>query len=130
VKFTAAEIEERLNKGFSSIYKAFGGFMGDAYWHRCIEAVRDETLLGHIIFCNDVLEVPPTHTFLRARPVKEDLPEFSKRAIGAFWGYVFKFVFGYRNQKSVTARVNTVRTATYFYDIAEPVEIVKNKNES
>jgi hypothetical protein len=130
MKFTAAEIEKSLNDSFPSRYKAFGGFMGERYWNCCIDAIRDETLLGNIIFCNDVLQVPPTHTFLRARPIKEDLPEFSKRAIGAFWGYVFKFVFGYRNQKSVTARVNTVRTATYFYDIAEAVEIVKSKNET
>jgi hypothetical protein len=71
-----------------------------------------------------VLEVPPTHTFLRARPAREDLREFDKRAIGAFWGFVFKTVFCYRNQKSVTARVNTIKTATYFYDAAEAVEIV------
>jgi hypothetical protein len=126
--FTAVQIEESLDTGFRSKYKAFGGFVDSEYWNRCLVAVHDSTLLGHIIFCNDVLEVPPTHTFLRARPIPEDLREFDKRAIGAFWGFVFKFVFGYRNQKSVTARVNTIRTATYFYDVAEPVEIIRENN--
>jgi hypothetical protein len=126
--FTAAKIEESLNNGFRGKYKAFGDFVNSEHWNRCIAAVRDDTLLGHIIFCNDVLEVPPTHTFLRARPIHEDLREFDKRAIGAFWGFVFKFVFGYRNQKSVTARVNTVKTATYFFDIAEPIEIIHENN--
>ncbi len=123
--FTTEQIEAKLYKEFSSKYKAFGGFIDSEYWQCCLAAVKDETLLGHIIFCNDVLEIPPAHTFLRARPIAEELPEFDKRAIGAFWGFVFKFVFGYAHQKSVTARVNTVRTASYFYGAKETVEIVE-----
>lgn len=125
VKITVSEIEKQLYEGFRSKYKAFGGFIGSKYWNACLAAVQDEVLLSHIIFCNDVLQVPPTHTFLRARPIAEELSEFDKRAIGAFWGFVFKFVFEYDNQKSVTARVNSVRTASYFYAVKEPVEIVK-----
>jgi hypothetical protein len=65
------------------------------------------------------------HTFLRVRrDLRQDLSELEKRSIGAFWGFVFKFVFGYRSQKSVTARINTVRTATYFFDPLEEIEII------
>ena len=127
LQFTTKQIEEKLYNGFSSKYKAFGRFIDSEYWQLCLAAVKDEELLGHIIFCNDVLRIPPTHTFLRARPIAEELSEFDKRAVGAFWGFVFKFVFGYDNQKSVTARVNTVRTASYFYAVKEPVEIIKTK---
>jgi hypothetical protein len=123
--FTVAQIESELLEDFRGKYKAFGGFVGSAHWNRCVAELRDVTLLGHIIFANDVLEIPPTHTYLRARPVDEDLTEFEKRTIGAFWGFVFKFVFG-RRQRSVTARVNTVRTATYFYDCPETVTVANN----
>ena len=124
MKLSTTAIEKSLNNGFRSKYKAFVDVVDSEYWNHCMSAVRDKTLLEHIVFCNDVLEIPPAHTFLRAKPIVGDLQDFAKRAIGAFWGYVFKFVFGYRNQKSVTARVNTVRTATYFFDRAEAVEIV------
>ena len=125
MQFTTKQIEEKLYNGFSSKYKAFGGFIDSEYWQLCLAAVKDEELLGHIIFCNDVLRIPPTHTFLRARPIAEELSEFDKRAIGAFWGYVFRFVFGYNVRENVTARVNSVRTATVFSGVKEPVEIVK-----
>ena len=125
MRFTAKQIEEKLYGGFSSKYKAFGGFIDSEYWKQCLAAVKDETLLGHIIFCNDVLRIPPTHTFLRARPIAEELSEFDKRAIGAFWGYVFRFVFGYNFRENVTARVNSVRTATVFSGVNESVEIMK-----
>ena len=128
MRHSIAAIENSLNSGFRKKYKAFVNFVGSECWSRCLDAVRDETLLRHIVFCNDVLDNPPAHTFLRAKPIVRDLGEFEKRAIGAFWGFVFKFALGYRNQKSVTARVNTIRTATYFYDIAESVEIVKTDN--
>jgi hypothetical protein len=39
---------------------------------------------------------------------------------------VFKYVFGYRGQKNVTARVNTVKTASYFFDAPDAIIIVPN----
>ncbi len=125
MQISVKEIERQLYAGFGSKYKAFGGFIDTVYWSACLSAVRDEVLLSHIIFCNDIMQIPPTHTFLRARPIHTPLSEFDKRAIGAFWGYVFKFVFGYAHQKSVTARVNTVRTASYFSGPPGSVEIIK-----
>lgn len=125
MQISVKEIKQQLYAGFGNKYKAFGGFIGTDYWNVCLEAICDETLLSHIIFCNDVMQIPPTHTFLRARPIDAPLSEFDKRAIGAFWGYVFKSVFGYVHQKSVTARVNTVRTASYFSDPPGSVEILK-----
>jgi hypothetical protein len=93
--------------------------------------VGDTTLMGHIIFCNDIHQIPPVHTFLRAnQKIRQDLSETEKRSVGAFWGFVFKFVFGYRNQKSVTARVNTVRTASYFFDAPEDIEIIADEERS
>lgn len=131
MQITTAQIEERLSRGFSSKYKAFGAFVDSALWQHCLSALRDETLLSHIIFCNDVLRLPPAHVFLRARPIPGKLSEFEKRSVGAFWGFVFKFIFGYEHQRSVTItapdreQFAAVRTASYFSGAPSPVEIVK-----
>lgn len=125
------EIRQEINNRFPSIYKAFGQFVDSGeLWDACIAAAQDATLLGHIIFCNDIHQIPPVHTFLRAnRIIRRDLSETEKRSVGAFWGFVFKFVFGYRSQKSITARVNTVRTASYFFDAPEEITIISNREE-
>jgi hypothetical protein len=123
---TSEKIETSLRNSFSKTYKAFGDFVDSGeIWELCISAVHDTTLMNHIIFCNDIHNIPPTNTFLKAKGAAKmrDLTELEKRSIGAFWGFVFKYVFGYRNQKSVAARVNTVKTATYFFDVAEKFEI-------
>lgn len=128
MQITTEEIVEKIYEGFSSKYKAFGKFIDSGeYWDMCLDAVRDRELMGHIIFCNDVLNIPPTHTFLRFNEEKlkdKQLNEFEKRSVGAFWGYVFKFVFGYQFQKSVTAKVNSVRTASYFFAPKTKIEII------
>lgn len=128
MQITAEQIVEKIYNGFVSKYKAFGKFVDSSeYWDMCIDAVCDKTLLQHIIFCNDVLNNPPVHTFLRAKIDElndKQLTEFEKRAVGAFWGYVFKFVFEYQFQKSVTAKVNSVRTASYFMSPKYKIEII------
>ena len=126
-----SDIHREIYDHFSKKYKAFGDFVDSGeLWDACITAISDATLLSHIIFCNDIHQIPPVHTFLRVRQKQNalgDLSELEKRSIGAFWGFVFKFIFGYRNQKRVTARVNTVKTATYFFDLAGNIEIISYK---
>ena len=126
---TSDKIETALRDNFSKIYKAFGDFVDSGeIWELCMGAVHDVTLMNHIIFCNDIHNIPPVNTFLKAKGAAKmrDLSELEKRSIGAFWGFVFKYVLGYRNQKSVAARVNTVKTATYFFDATDKVEIANN----
>lgn len=128
MQITTEEIIKKIYEGFSNKYKAFGRFIDSGeYWDMCLDAVCDKELMGHIIFCNDILNIPPTHTFLRFNEEKlkdKKLDEFEKRSVGAFWGYVFKFVFEYQFQKSVTAKVNSVRTASYFFGPKTKIEIV------
>lgn len=115
---------------FSSIYTHFKEFQQNniyqPYWDKCIEAISDEELLSHIIFCNDIFKIPPVKTFLTY--YKEDfieitgksnakLPLFVKKSIGAFWGMVFKMALGYTSQKSTSVSMNKyfeVSSATYF----------------
>ena len=129
MKISADEIKTAVYGDFARIYKAFGDFVDSGeIWDLCMGAISDTALMNNIIFCNDIHQIPPVNTFLKARGDKmKDLTELEKRSIGAFWGFVFKFVFGYQNQKSVAARVNTVKTATYFFDSAERIEVFANK---
>ncbi len=119
-----------IEENFSDVYTHFREFQKNqeycSYWSKCIEAVSDEQLLSHIVFCNDVFCIPPVKTFLTY--YKEDfvaltgkpdaeLPLFVKKSIGAFWGMVFKYGLGYKGQKNVSVSMNEffkVRTATYF----------------
>jgi len=129
MKISTFEIQKKIDERFAKTYKAFGEFVDSGeLWDECIAAVGSVTLMGHIIFCNNIHQIPPVHTFLRAnRNIRKDLSETEKRSVGAFWGFVFKFVLGYRNQKSVTARVNTIKTASYFFDAPEGIEIIADK---
>jgi hypothetical protein len=121
--------------GFVKRYKSFSEFVSSGkLWNDCIEAAQDADLMNNIIFCNDVHEIPPALSFLRTLNPQEDLEEFEKRAVGAFWGFIFKFVFGYRNQRSTSTQrcllareKKIIKSATYFYDIDEKVVVVKDE---
>jgi len=124
MQISSSDIKTNIHEDFHKKYKAFGDFVDSGeLWDMCISAIFDVTLINSIIFCNDIHQIPPVNTFLKVMQISRDLTELEKRSVGAFWGFVFKFVFGYRNQKSVAARVNTVKTATYFYDVAESVSV-------
>lgn len=129
---TNQEIARLVNEQFSdqNHYKQCREFQyGERYrpyWELCMRALLDEALLGHIIFCNDLHHIPPVKSFLlyyrqelREITGREDamLEVFVKKAIGAFWGMVFKFGLGYQAQESVSISLNRefmVRTASCF----------------
>ena len=129
-------IPAQVELHFSDNYRHFKEFQLSPeyrpYWDKCMEAVKDRELLSHIIFCNDLLHIPPVKTFLLyyegdfvSITGREDaaLDTFVKKAIGAFWGMVFKFALGYRDQESVSISLNQkffVRTATYFENPSRP----------
>ena len=117
-------------ENFAEIYTNFRDFKEKEeyapYWDKCMEAICDETLLSHIVFCNDIFCIPPVKTFLTyykndfvllTGKADAELPVFVKKSIGAFWGMVFKFGLKYHGQKSVSVSMYDyfkVRTATYF----------------
>jgi hypothetical protein len=128
MRVSTSDIESRVYSDFPSIYRAFGGFVGSGkLWDLCLDTIRDEVLMSHIIFCNDIHQIPPVHTFLRVmdKEITWELTGMEKRSLGAFWGFVFRFVFDYQRQKSVTARVNSVKTATYYYEPTGTIEVIK-----
>jgi len=123
-------ITEKITAEFSVCYTHFKEFQYNpeyrVYWDKCLEAVSNSELLSNIVFCNDVFGIPPVKTFLTY--YKEDfiaitgdpkavLDVFVKKSIGAFWGMVFKFVLGYKEQKSVSVSMNEhfmVKTASVY----------------
>ena len=139
IELTTQAASQAVEQGFSLRYRHFKEFQEDPayrpYWNKCMEAVKDRELFSHIIFCNDRLHIPPVKTFLLYYEQdliritgREDaaLEPFVKKSIGAFWGMVFKFVLGYRDQESVSVSLNQrffVRTATYFKNPAQPVRL-------
>ena len=105
-------MKKYIEENFSEIYKHFREFQEnkeyELYWNKCIEAISDQSLLSHIVFCNDIFCIPPVKTFLTY--YKDDfivltgksdaeLPLFVKKSIGAFWGMVFKFGLKYKSSQ-------------------------------
>ena len=126
--FSTAEITKRIEAEFTQKYKAFSNFpQSGKVWDECLAAVQDAKLMNNLVFCNDVLQIPPVKVFLLANAtIGGQLADEEKKSIGAFWGFVFKFVFGYKNQKSVSVRVadNNLKSATYFFDCPQEIEVV------
>ena len=131
--FSTAEITKRIEAEFTQKYKAFSNFpQSGKVWDECLAAVQDAKLMNNLVFCNDVLQIPPVKVFLLANAtIGGQLADEEKKSIGAFWGFVFKFVFGYKNQKSVSVRVadNNLKSATYFFDCPQEIEVVPEKFE-
>ncbi len=127
---TTDEIVQNICNDFADKYPQFKEFQNSEayfpYWKLCMQALQDRELLGHIIFCNDLFGIPPVKTFLcfYAETLQgltgEDnakLDDFTKKAIGAVFGYLFKVVFEYAGQKSVSVSLNKmffVKTATCY----------------
>jgi len=125
-----SDIVNQVEKSFTDTYTHFKEFQNNndyrAYWEQCIKAVSERDLLISIIFCNDIFAIPPVKTFLTyykddfillTGKTNAELDIYVKRAIGAFWGMVFKFALGYKEQKSVSVSMNDyfmVKTASVY----------------
>jgi hypothetical protein len=110
-------------EGLAAVYratKAFKDTMPDV-WHACMDCV--EHVLDKIIFANDVLEIPPTKTFLEFYKMmypNKVTPNFKfdrvqSQQIGAFWGFVFQNCLKYERYKN-SVQINTlgIKTASRF----------------
>jgi hypothetical protein len=116
-------------KSFNATYKLFAKFTYDRqyakYYEKCLEAVRDEVLLGHIIFCNDVHNIPPALSFVKyyekeikaiiGKGENSKIENYIKKSIGAFWSFVFKRILGYTAQEIICVnRCFGIKKATYY----------------
>ena len=102
-------------------------------WDLCCSAATTPDILTGIKFANDWLSVPPVKSFLAcSRSVLEKmygkevvLDDPVKRAIGAFWGAVFKGILGYTEYKSSSVNLPFVNVgkAAVFRNVASTSEI-------
>jgi len=123
VEITTEDVLYKIDKEFTIKYKPFSKFKNSGWlWDMCVELVKNEDLFNKLIFANDVLKIPPVEVFVSINNTITDLTDYDKKALGAFWGFIFKFVFEYRNQRSKCITTKPIRTATYFYD--RPQEVV------
>jgi hypothetical protein len=116
-------------KSFKATYKLFAKFAYDRqyakYYEKCLEAVRDEVLLKHIVFCNDVYNIPPALSFVKyyekeirviiGKGENSKIEDYTKKCIGAFWSFVFKRILGYTFGESICVnRCFGIKKATYY----------------
>lgn len=127
MKIDSTIITKKIYEEFASTYKPFCKFVDSGViWDECIKTVNDAKLMNNIVFCNDILQIPPTKVFLKANDVVVIVTTlFDKKCVGAFWGFVFKSVFNYNSQKD-DFPINTkgIKKATFFYDANSKVEII------
>ena len=126
----ATDVAQKVTESFADTYSHFKEFQHNPeyrkFWEKCVESTRNRDFLICVIFCNDVYAIPPVKTFLTyyrddfiklTCNEKAKLDIYIKRAIGAFWGMVFKYVLGYSEQKSVSVSMNEyflVKTASVY----------------
>lgn len=114
---------------FLKTYKGTEKFVteeGREYYLLFLELLKDEELLSHIRFANDVLGEPPLKTFILyerdclKKPVFDTkMTPVQKRGLGACFGYLYKFIYGgYESEQSWFNDEKTgIKTASYFKKI-------------
>lgn len=112
-------------ENFLKTYKGTESFVENEseYYSLFLDLLKDEELLAHIRFVNDVLGVPPLKTFvlherdyLKKKVFNEIMSNIAKRGIGACFGYLYKFIYGgYESEQSWFNDEKTgIKTASYF----------------
>lgn len=117
MEITTIEMEARLREEFPRSYKRFSSFVESGeLWQTLIDSLRNAELMSHYVFCNDVMGIPPVRVHLCVYPQlrRRELSREEKQAMGAFWGFVFKELLGYREQESVSCVIGGVKTATRY----------------
>jgi len=132
---STSEIRQSLEANFTRYYKAFSGFLKTpgTIRDRCFDAIADPALLSHLIFANDYLKIPPVVSFVAY--YGDEIPEFVKgqddylkKGLGAFWGYVFRYILEYENAESVWVvpmNSKNIKTASIFTGGSQGITIIK-----
>lgn len=107
---------------FVSAYKGTVNFCDTAYFETFYDSLDDKALYSHIVFNNDVLNIPPILTFVKYKQSIGDalfdkpMSKTDKRCLGACFGYLFKFILGYKRPISVWVgeKHTDIKNASYF----------------
>lgn len=110
---------EEIKKEFAHKYVRFAGFVDSGrLWDHCEATLDDKELMEHIQFCNDVMKIPPIKVFLLARNLAQD-KEFAdspdkRQAVGAFFAFIFKELWGYKRTVRVSCSINGIKASTIY----------------
>lgn len=108
---------------FISKYKGTTNFCDTEYFKAFYDSLDDEELYSHIVFNNDVLQIPPILTFVKYRQSLGDglfnkpMSKTDKRCLGACFGYLFKYVLKYNKDPIpvwVGEKITDIKNASYF----------------
>ena len=105
---------------FRKKYRVHKSFFDSEYYAEFLKDIENEGLMGHLRFCNDVLDYPPVAAYVRYRKdlYCRKLECWEKLALGACFGYLFQFTekFGYKKAISVWVGLSAtgMKNASYF----------------
>ena len=116
------DIVAAINADFEKVYK--GVRMSGVIFGECMKAVNDVSLMKKIIEQNNT-GIPPVKTFLdSSSALTGGFSSYEKRCIGAFWGFVFKFIFKYRIQiKNTPINIKGIDTASLYKDPVDDITV-------
>ena len=106
-------------KDFLGKYKGKTSFVNESvYFKYFAESLDEKKLHEHIIFCNDVLHLPPIYVFVKYYKefFTKEMTANEKRGLGACFGYLFQVMYGYKEAKSVWVgdKITGIKNASYF----------------
>ncbi len=125
-----SELQSYVENNFSKKFVQYRAFQEKDdyrdYWNLCLNSLDDKVFFDGIIFCNDILKIPPLKVFLLYN--KENLIYISKdpsakislflaRSLGSFWAFIFKNVLHYSMQERAYLNTNlyfNIKTASYY----------------
>ena len=116
------DIVAAINADFEKVYK--GVRMSGVIFDECMKAVNDVSLMKKIIEQNNK-GIPQVKTFLNSSSaLTGGFSSYEKRCIGAFWGFVFKFVFKYRTKiKNTPINIKGIDTASLYKDPVDDITV-------
>lgn len=108
-----------MQEDFLSRYKGKTSFVCESkYYKYFVKSLDDTRLYEHIIFCNDVLHLPPIYVFIQYHKdlFTEEMTTSEKRGLGACFGYLFQVLYGYKEAKPVWVgeKMTGIKNASYF----------------
>lgn len=104
---------------FLKKYKGKNTFVKDSkYYQYFLVSLEDTKLYEHIVFCNDVLGIPPIYVLIMyyRDQFSKKMTAHEKQGLGACLGFLFKEIFGYKGTKTVWVgeQKTGVKKASYF----------------
>ena len=70
-------------------------------WDMSMSAINDVWFINTMIFCNDIHQIPPIITLLKALKPDCAFSDTDKQNLNVLWEYIFKSIFGYKTSEAI-----------------------------